>query len=416
MNHWKTLYGYELRKLLGRKLLWVTFCVLLGIVLLTSLRELVESHTEREGQRVTDYEYNAAERAAARRASGLALNEEEIFNAALSESTRWILEDAPEGWDIAAYRVLHDYTNRLFPGVQAPLINWGQGYEIWLEQKDTLHLADKLYAQRRSVVQTAWEAYCLPAAQQAYWQQREEALPQPFVYQYAQGWQNILGSVASLDILTLLLAAIGLAAAFAEETQLRTDQMLLSSRYGRGLLYTAKWLAGATVVLALQGVLIAVTVGVYVALYGADGAGGVIQLWMPFIARNLTFAQAAAVYGALLLLAALLYSALTLFLSLLLQNAAAVLAAAVGPLIFCYFCSFLPQKGVAGVFAQLWDVIPTKLLHRQSLSDPRLVPFPLAPGGYLTNLQLGLAAYPLITLLLAWGGWQLWRRHQIKGR
>lgn len=425
MKTFKTLYGYELRKLFTRKLLWVLAAVFTALFVLMGMTDVwfvgikISNKDDGTWTQYTQYDYQAPARAASRRMSGTAIDDASLRDAADACFGAWVKENGWENLAGDAYTVLGQYVQTVYPGQDWPFCVpplWqGMDYADWLAVREQVPLAADLYARRRSAAETSWDACLLPAAQKEWWQTQEETLPAPFVWQYAQGWQKILQSVNALNIALVVLAAGGLAAAFSVESERRTDQLLLAARHGRGPLYAAKWLAGATVPLAAGVLFAGITCGIAFALYGVGGANGVIQLSLPLVSRHLTFGQAAAAYLGLLALAALLYSALTLFLSELLQNAAAALAAAAGPLLFFLFFNIDPGQGVQGVLSQILYLLPTKIVRTGSLEDPRLIPI-LVPGGYLTNLQAAAVLYLLGTVLLALGGWTLWRRHQVKGR
>lgn len=423
MKTFTTIYGYELRKLLTRKLLWVLAAVFSALFVLMGMTDVwfvgIRIQNEYDGSwtQYTQYEYHAPERAASRRVSGTAIDDAALRDVVDTHFSAWVQENGRENPAGDANTVLGQYVQTVYPAQGWPfcvLPLWeGMDYADWLAMREEAPLAAELYAQRRRVAETAWEAYLLPADQRAYWQRQEDSLQTPSVWQYAQGWQRILQDINALNIALVVLAAGSLAAAFSVETERRTDQLLLAARCGRAPLYAAKWLAGATVVLGAGVLFCGIVCGIAFVLYGADGANGAIQLSLPFVSRHLTFGQAAAAYLALLALAALLYSALTLFLSELLQNAAAVLAASAGPMLFFLFFNIDPARGVLGTLSQILYLLPTKIVRTGSLEDPRLVP---VPGGFLTNLQAAAVLYALGTALLAFGGWRLWKRHQVKGR
>lgn len=431
MKNFATLYGYELRKQLGRKLVWALLAAFTALTLLISLSDVLTTNRREDGGKQSVYAMEAPARAASRAVSGTPLDNKTLQTAAASGFTAWYYSEqyTPErkaGWVVLEqYMHMLAYPGRDWPFGLAPAGGQAGGeapadpyavYEAWLATPESARLGDAFYADRRATAETSWQTYWLDEGEKAYWKRLEDTLPIPFIWQYAQGWQRALQSIQTLNIMALVLAAAGLAAVFSDETARRTDQLLLTGRYGRGPLYAAKWLAGATVTLGGCAFLTALCLGIAFALYGAEGAGGAIQLSMPFISRHLTFGTALAFYLALLAAAALLYSALTLFLSELLQNATAVLAAVAGPLLLAYFANIDPAPGITGSLSHILYLLPSKIVRSSSLGDPRLVPCALAPGGWLTNLQAGLVIYPLFTALLALAGYRLWRRHQVTGR
>ena len=79
----------------------------------------------------------------------------------------------------------------------------------------------------------------LTNAEYDFWKQKVEALPTPFEYGYAGGWQDLLNCLSFL-VFGMLAICIGLTPVFCGEYAARTDAVLLATRYGRTRLIAAK--------------------------------------------------------------------------------------------------------------------------------------------------------------------------------
>ena len=132
-------------------------------------------------------------------------------------------------------------------------------------------------------------------AERAYWTQMEDGVPEPLTYGWAGGWDNILDCAAFLVFIVFAMC-VTVTPLFASEYRDGTDAVLLSARYGRGRLVSAKLLAAilyATVLFALG---VAIICGVSLVFYGAEGASLPIQNYALASPSALTMWQAAAMY------------------------------------------------------------------------------------------------------------------------
>ena len=85
-------------------------------------------------------------------------------------------------------------------------------------------------------------AWTYSDSERAFWTAKQAEVTHPLSYGYAGGWSNIIDCIAFVSF-AILAVCVALAPVFAGEYADRTDSVLLSSRYGRTRLLTAKILA-----------------------------------------------------------------------------------------------------------------------------------------------------------------------------
>ena len=128
----------------------------------------------------------------------------------------------------------------------------------------------------------------LSAEEKAYWQNMNSQVEEPFQYGYFGGWEVII-SAFELLMFVVLAICIVIAPVFSGEYQSGTDAVILSGKYGKTKLTTAKILAAL-----LFGVL-AFTLHVLVALaipltaFGVDGWNLPLQINGTTVPYPLTF-------------------------------------------------------------------------------------------------------------------------------
>ena len=93
--------------------------------------------------------------------------------------------------------------------------------------------AKVLKERRLELREIRWEEYLLSEEEKAYWRIQEEQMEDPVVFHYAEGYSALLDVAYTVGILTVFIIAICMAGVFPEEHVRKTDQQILSSRYGR---------------------------------------------------------------------------------------------------------------------------------------------------------------------------------------
>lgn len=165
----------------------------------------------------------------------------------------------------------------------------------------------------------------LTNAEYDFWKQKVEALPTPFEYGYAGGWQDLLNCLSFL-VFGMLAICIGLTPVFCGEYAARTDAVLLATRYGRTRLIAAKVAASLLFATAYYLLYAATIAGIILACYGTDGAHLPIQVLASTSPYNITVSQAVWLGMGVSYVMTLGFTGLTLLLSSRLRSQVAVFA------------------------------------------------------------------------------------------
>ena len=226
-----------------------------------------------------------------------------------------------------------------------------------------------LYERREQELVQRLEIQGLTEKDKEFWMKRETMVQKPFVYRCHRGPGNLLRAFQALGFFILLLSAVGLSGSYARESADSVNQLLLCSRYGKNELYYIKLAAGFTwVVTAALMVFLSVMIP-YFSIYGIEGTGEMLQLVKPMSMLPCTIGHMLAVYLGIYLLAAVLFSAVTMSLSVITQNQLATICGLMGYLLIDLFAEF-PDR--YSLLQKIWLLRPNAILMNSRQTVPEL--------------------------------------------
>lgn len=200
--------------------------------------------------------------------------------------------------------------------------------------------------------------------QKEYWGSMADKVDTPLQYGYYEGWEVI---ISSFELLMFALLAICMVAApvFSGEYQTGTDAVLLSAKYGKTKLATAKIAATflfGTVAFILH---IIVACGLPLIAFGTDGWNLPLQIANTAIPYPFTFLQAVLINIGIIFLVLFAMIGFTLFLSSKMKSPYLVLIILV-PILFIPL--FLTPNGTAGGYNLALFLLHTVQQCRNSAS------------------------------------------------
>ncbi|MDO4173135.1 MAG: hypothetical protein Q4D42_00095 [Eubacteriales bacterium] len=386
MSRFSDLYWWELKKIWRRRITKLALVVMAFLAAISVLGDaLFYNNSDGDSENINGYTQIQRRAEASRSISG------RVIDDAMLDDMRAAIDTSEQA--AMQYEGLYEYIWSLYGDDDATYASD----------------AEAMYQERLDGVHRLWNLQSLTDGEKAYWQQKEAGIS-PFRWQYAEGFIQILISENVINMLLLFLLAICLPSVFAEEHQRKTDQLILCSRFGRQKLYGAKLLAGVTFG-GLSAVLLEViTCVLSLWLYGADGFDACMQMITAECSWTMTAGQAAILAMGLVLVLAVLYSVLAMFLVKLLKNSVAVLGIMTGTFLLCLFVR--PPYNMR-VLARLYALLPPNLLVDRMLTNDCLYH---VFGNYLTSWQLIPVVYAVAVVVMAWIGGRLYRRYQVTGR
>ena len=403
MNNLKTLYQYELKKIVKRKILWITLAVCIIVIALGVTSPLFGAYYVDGELTDTHYDIYTVDRAYREKLSGRAIDDELLqemvaaYRQIPADTLRYTLTDEYQTYarpfsDI--YNIVQKWTGMSFESI----VNWNAS-------------EDDLYALRRIDLEKGWQELRLTETEKAFWAEHESHIVKPVTYFYHEGYSALFDDFLSVGIMMLLLIAITLSSVFSDEHTRRTDQLILSSAKGKSIAYWAKLLAGGTVSMACSIILALTTVSLSLGIYGATGFHAALQLELYSYSYSLTVGQACFIMYAALIVTALLSSIFVMVLSELLHSNIAALAVSTGVILLGVIIGSIPDQ--YRIVAQIWDSLPMTFLAPWNVFSVR--PITLL-GHCFTSWQTIPIIYILCSILIAVAGKRVFQQYQVSGR
>ncbi|MBO5998745.1 MAG: hypothetical protein J6P87_03570 [Lachnospiraceae bacterium] len=266
---------------------------------------------------------------------------------------------------------------------------------------------EEFYSLRETELAQRIEKQRLSEKEKEFWQKQEAQVRKPFVYHYHSGPANLLKAFQALGFFILLLAIVGLSGVYAKETADNMNQLLLCSRYGKKELYPVKFAAGLTWILAAALLLVLTILIPYTVVYGMEGTGEMLQLVKPKSMLPWTLGRMLAVFAGIFLMAAVLFAAVAMLLSVVTQNQLAVTCGLLGYLLVDLFVE-LPDR--FGVLQKIWSLRPNAVLMNTGFSNYRLIHL---AGRLFTNYQAAPVVYAVIVIAALFIGREKYRKLQV---
>lgn len=443
----KTLYVYELRKIVCRRIVWITGGIMLLLCVSLSFLDLISTSSDfGEGNEeivVSGYEMMKIRRECARALSGRKIDDsllQEMQDFSRGEGMKREFQDVdpatgivvsvePGETDAEREADTKEETDAEGDGdtkKEADVKTESEDIwdRLWAAHKYTpiriyvyrimgdygdrkIMDAAGLYSEREKLIAQNREDQMLKQEEMEYWKKNDAGLELPFTYEYAEGWGELWNQSYVVNCMLLLLLLVSLSNVFSMEHQQKTDAVILCTRHGKRELYIAKVLAGITFGAAAALLLSGITLLSDLAVYGADGFGGALQIEFPLSSWRMSVGESVLALVIMLLAISVMYSIVILFLSEWLKKGVGVMAILVGIMIFTLFIDIPFQFRT---LSQVYDLLPTNLLMPWGLWDDRLFS---VFGGYLTQFEAAPVMYALLSAVLLFLGRRIWQKQQV---
>lgn len=194
----------------------------------------------------------------------------------------------------------------------------------------------------------------LSDTQKTYWRNMISKVDTPFQYGYYEGWEMIISSF-ELFMFALLCVCIVIAPVFSGEYQAGTDAVILSGKYGKTKLITAKMTASFLFGGFAFTLHVVIACGLLLAAFGVDGWNLPLQIAGTTIPYPFTFMQAVLIQFVIIYLILFAMIGFTLALSANMKSPYVVLIVLV-PVLFMPM--FLTPNGTTGIYNLVLFLLP----------------------------------------------------------
>lgn len=246
--------------------------------------------------------------------------------------------------------------------------------------------------------------------EKAFWREQEAQIETPVIFRYAEGYSVLFSAVYTVGLLAVFMVSVCLVGVFPEEHVKKTDQLILSSKYGRRDIYWAKFNVGvmAAFVMTLVFVLIAFVMAFI--LYGLDGFNMAFQVIYAGSSCPISAGWAVVIAYAIVLCAGTFMGVLVMMLSEVLHNSVGALAIAIGMIILPMMIT-IPEE--YRLLAQLWSYLPSDIVEGWNCFSPRTA---VMFGTVFQAWQVVPALYAVIGTLAAVVTKRVFVKYQVSGR
>lgn len=412
----KNLIGFELKKIVQKKIMWITLVVFLILQLMqTCAGYLLSSRYVDDKFLETKADWYKTDKKNSDALSGRKLDD--TLLAELSDSYKYKPETFEEAYSYE-YLSSDDYQNKVRPYEPIDMLvkeitgrHGDKGYSNVLDITQ-----DKLYQLRKSGVEMLWDTYKLSDDEIKYWNKKESKLPEVFTYKNSGAYKEIIdmGGCYFIFMFMTFFIAICLEGVFIDEHLRKTDQLILCTKYGRKESYIAKMVAGCIVTVCVTFLYWLVTVIAYVGTYGVGDFSASVQVaFYPFFSETRSIGQIALIMTGILFLSSIILCIVTMALSELINNNIGIMAIIIA---FSFFIARLIQIPSDYKFlGKLWHIaFPINILKAdEGFFDVRLWNI---FGIQLTSWQLAPFVYIIAGIIFFLLGKRKYCRYQAGGR
>jgi hypothetical protein len=401
MHNLFALYGYELKKLLQKKLLWISLFVCMAAIVFSILLPLLGTYYANGTAISTNYEQHLIDQAHRKALDGKPIDQSLLEQTVaayrdLPIETNYVLTEEYQTYARPYSEIFH--LIRIWNGMDK------QAVVQWVPDEAALYAAMMARFEEAAVNNDLTDEEIL------YWREEADTIPTPIVYRFHEAYRIILESFLTVGFLMLLFASIVLSGCFPDEQTHRTDSLVLCTVNGKMRLYWVKLFSGMTVGFVGALLMTALTFGLCFGIYGTEGFDTAIQIFYNDYAGNITVGQACLIAYGCLLVTAFLISIFVMFLSELFHSSIAAIAITAAMILAG---ALVQPPAEYRILGQIWDYLPTCFLAMWNTFDIRLVSL---FGTHFTSYQIVPLIYVVVASLLAFLGRRIYCRRQISGR
>lgn len=367
MKNLGVLYKFELGKILQRRITWITAGITLFLILgLLALDSLGSYYID--GVKVdSNFHMNQIYKADQQRLDGRLIDQALLEE--MSDGYGRIPKDALNGR--VHYVGTEEYQTYARP--YSAIFNFVRRAGKMTTSEAMTWKADEreLYQRRQQELEKNWEDNFLTEKEKEFWRRQEKKVDWPVTFYFKEGYWHLLDSVQTVGLLMLFAVAICLAGVFSDEHSRKTDQLILSSRYGREPVYLAKILSGISFTIGFSLIVFTLAILETCFLYGLEGFWAAFQLMVPVSSYSLSVGESVVIAIGMVILASVLVGIFVMLLSELFRNSLGTLALTAGMMILCMYVSIPEQYRV---LSQLWSYLPSNVVAAWNIFDCRTVP------------------------------------------
>ncbi|WP_202707446.1 ABC transporter permease [Sporosalibacterium faouarense] len=321
MNNFWTLVGFEYKKIIIRKSVWV--CVLLAVIATVfSVCGLIIGGNPATG--MSNYDEMLMDKAYKLTLSGRQIDGDLILEA--SQAYQKVPSNVYPYTDSEEYQKFARPYFSVYALIDSAYTERGHAFNIddfqTISEEDAFSYYDKRINQYRLNLQN----------NPSFTQQNidrvieiDNEVQKPFIMEYTDGYERFFSLSTTNAFIIMFLIAFTLSPIFVNEYSQKTDSLILTSKNGKHSQILAKIFTGGSFSILLSLFLSLVGYLLCMFIYGFEGANAPIQLHIPLITYNFTMIEAVFLLCITTVFGSLLMTGICLFLSSVIDRSIVVL-------------------------------------------------------------------------------------------
>lgn len=398
MTNFTMLYKYELKKILRRKIVWVSTAIILIIIAFTIAASLLGTCYADGVEIDTNYHMFHVDKEYQQSLDG------RVIDQALLEEMKAGYDKIPSGTE--KYTLMKEY--QIYARPYSAIFNFVRS-TTGMDVSETMQwTADEqdMYAKRQAMMERKWDSYLLSQREKDFWKEQEMKIEWPLKFGYKEGYWQLFDCLNTIGLMSLFAITISLSGVFPEEHIRKTDQLILSSRFGKKDIYWIKLLAGISFTLMISLLFTMVSFGISFALYGMEGFSSAFQLMWADYSYPISVGEAIFISYGMMVAACIITGVFVMVLSELLRNSIGTLALVMGMIILSMFLNIPVQYRV---ISQLWSYLPGEFIAVWSIFNPQTVS---VFGRIFISWQVVPVIYLLISGAISFMGKKIYMDYQ----
>ncbi len=363
MNAFWILVCFEYKKIMRKRSVKITMLLALFVTVIDVTGTLLGSSYRNGKTYETYYEGMIKDRAYMRALEGRLLDGKLIMEAVNAYTQ---IPEANDYQDTIEYQTIARPYSGVYGMTRGAYNTDSKRFNMEDFQKLTTAQADQFYNARRNQIKHIVELMHMSNKAEKQVLAWAEQVETPLKLSYADGYTRFFELVNMIGLTASFVMAICIAPLFSGEYTTGTDQLILSSKYGKNKVITAKLFTGFTVASLICLVITAITLCLSLAIFGADGGKAPLQLYMMMSPYALTMDQTTLVLCICILLSCIMTAAITMLLSAKFKSPFGVIIL-VSALLFIPMMGNITNKNL--LLYRLYHLFPTQMSSFVSAVD-----------------------------------------------
>lgn len=309
MNIFFEIAGYEFKKILCRKRNIIMLVLVILVGALSVFGTIIGSYqyTNENGNEITvsRYEEEMTERRNAEALSGRAIDADLIMEAV--EAYRQVpLKGSTRYTDTSEYQNNAKKYSEIY-GIVRRAYGFNSIEDFQALTRQQAEQFDSLRRENRAYIESSGRSEAL----KAYWNDCLDKSTETLIYEYSGGYDRFAAVMYTTAIMAGAAIAVMFSGIFSNEYTSGADNLILSSKHGKGIVIGAKLFAVFVISLVMILLLVAVSYAETMTVWGSGGADADITLMGDMFPYPLTVGQGTLLYTLCMTMACLLFAAIT---------------------------------------------------------------------------------------------------------